>query len=401
MANLRQKLAILADAAKYDASCASGGSVRKGAAGALGSVTPSGICHSYTPDGRCVSLLRILLTNVCVYDCQYCVNRVSSDIPRATFQPEEVVELTLDFYRRNYIEGLFLSSGVVGSPDDTMERMIRVARSLREEHGFRGYIHLKVVPGASAGLLLEAGRHADRLSANIELPTAEDLARLAPEKRVSDVHDAMETLATRIVEAEAEPDSGSFVPAGQTTQMIVGATDTDDATILATADRLYRKHALRRVYYSGYSPIPTPDARLPAAPPPLAREHRLYEADWLLRKYGFTLDELLAPGQRALDPDVDPKLAWALRTRAFFPVDVNRADREALLRVPGFGPRSVKKILAMRRHRALTLADLKKLRVSLEKVSPFVVAAGHVPRVLDGARLPARARQLSLFGSDA
>jgi putative DNA modification/repair radical SAM protein len=402
--DVRKKLAVLADAAKYDASCASSGAKRPGQKGGLGHTDGEGICHSYTPDGRCVSLLKILLTNFCVFDCHYCVNRRSSDVERARFTPEEVVDLTLEFYRRNYIEGLFLSSGVLRDPDTTMEQIIRVARTLRETHRFGGYIHLKAVAGASAALLGEAGRWCDRLSVNVELPTAEDLARLAPEKTRPSIEGSMAGIAERIEERPA-----AFAPAGQSTQMIVGATPTPDAAILETASALYTRYKLRRVYYTAYSPIQKSDARLPAAAPPLAREHRLYEADWLIRHYGFAAEELTTPEAPNLDEDVDPKLGWALRHRAFYPVDLQSAPREALLRVPGLGVRTVDRILLMRGQRAVRLADLARLRVPMQRVTPFVVTADHNPdtalldrldlreRVAPVARA-ARAKQLSLFG---
>lgn len=405
--NLRDKLTILADAAKYDVSCASSGSKRAGDGKGLGNTEGVGICHSYTPDGRCVSLLKLLFTNHCIYDCQYCINRASSDTERARFTPDEVVALTLDFYRRNYIEGLFLSSGVIRSADHTVEQMIEVARSLREDHGFRGYIHLKVVPGASRELVERAGLFADRLSANTELPTQSDLDRLAPEKQLVTVEQTMRQIRARrdqAVEERGESDKApSFAPAGQTTQIIVGATPSPDATFLDTANQLYTRHKLRRVYYSAYSPIPRPDTRLPAASPPLVREHRLYQADWLMRQYGFAAKELTTEAEPNLPLDIDPKLAWALRHRHAFPVDVNRAPREALLRTPGLGVRTVDRILAMRRHHAVRLEDLARLRVPLAAARPFVITADHNPgvRLLDRADLRARVaprpQQLDLF----
>lgn len=400
-ADVRHRLAILADAAKYDASCASSGAHRAQRGGGLGNSEGMGICHSYTPDGRCVSLLKILLTNYCVYDCQYCVNRISSDVERARFEPEEVVALTLDFYRRNYIEGLFLSSGVLKNPDYTMERLVRVAKLLRNAHQFGGYIHLKAVPGASADLLREAGRHADRLSANLELATAADLARLAPEKKRSDVDGAMHTIAKAI----EEPSEYAFAPAGQSTQIIVGATPTSDRTILQTASELYGTHRLRRVYYSAFSPIPHADPRLPVRSPPLVREHRLYQADWLMRFYEFDASELTAAAEN-LDLELDPKLAWALAHREWFPIDVNRASREQLLRVPGLGVRNVERILRMRRQRRLRIADLRSLKVPMRRTEPFVVTADSVhaaSRQLDSKRLDRIVRppsqQLDLFES--
>ncbi|HZH02421.1 MAG TPA: putative DNA modification/repair radical SAM protein, partial [Myxococcaceae bacterium] len=388
--DLSQKLAILADAAKYDASCASSGGKRSAAPGGIGNSEGMGICHSYTPDGRCVSLLKILLTNFCVFDCQYCVNRISSDTPRARFTPDEVVALTLDFYRRNYIEGLFLSSGVLKNPDYTMEQVVRVAKTLRETHAFGGYIHLKAVAGASQALMDEAGRYADRVSANIELPTPGDLQRLAPQKSFGSVETAMGHLHARISQAEAEKKESSkaptFASAGQSTQLIVGATESPDATILDLASSLYGRFKLRRVYYSAYSPIPSADVRLPAQSPPLVREHRLYQADWLMRYYGFEARELTTSSEPNLSLSLDPKLSWALRRRDFFPVDVNRAPKELLLRVPGLGARTVERVLKMRRWQQVSLADLARMRVSLDKVRPFVITRDHRPvRLADDA----------------
>ena len=385
--NLRAKLALLADAAKYDASCASSGTTKRDSRkGGLGSTEGMGICHAYTPDGRCVSLLKVLLTNACVFDCAYCINRATSNIPRARFTVEELVRLTLAFYRRNYIEGLFLSSGIIRSSDYTMEQLVRVARSLREEHGFLGYIHLKTIPDASPALLAEAGRWADRLSINVELPEERSLRQLAPEKDLPGIRAAMAGLSGHIAEAEearrtarrASPPR--FAPAGQSTQMIVGADESDDRRILTTGAELYGRYRLRRVYYSAYSPIPDASARLPPAAPPLLREHRLYQADWLLRFYGFGTEEILAGGEGGmLDLELDPKLAWALKHRAEFPLDLNSAPREMLLRVPGLGARNVERILQARQHGAVRLADLARLRVPLRKVAPFILAPDHRP----------------------
>lgn len=381
--DLPSKLRILADAAKYDASCASSGARAKGNGKGLGNKTSMGICHSYAPDGRCISLLKILLTNYCIYDCTYCVNRVSSATPRARFTPAEVVSLTLEFYKRNYIEGLFLSSGIIKSPDDTMALLAEVARSLREEHHFGGYIHLKAVPGASPEALEGAGLFADRLSANVELPTQEDLDALAPAKRMQDVEDTMGAIRARrdeaIDERKRSRKAPRFAPAGQSTQLIVGATPTPDRAILATSDHLYRTHRLRRVYYSAFSPIPSPDPRLPLAAPPLVREHRLYQADWLLRNYGFRLGELFDDDDPGLPMDIDPKLAWALRHRHLFPVDVNRAPKEMLLRIPGIGTRSVGRILRSRRRRRLRWDDLLRIGIVGARAKAFVDAPG-VPR---------------------
>ena len=421
---LTQKLAILADAAKYDASCASSGGGKRDSrkSGGIGSTEGMGICHSYTPDGRCVSLLKILLTNFCIYDCVYCVNRVSSNVRRARFTTEEVVQLTLDFYKRNYIEGLFLSSGIIRSGDYTMEEMVEVARSLREDHRFSGYIHLKTIPEASPDLLALAGRYADRLSINVELPTVEGLAKLAPEKTMTGIHAAMGELRWRIDESKearalktgaikparrAKPPR--FAPAGQSTQMIVGADDADDRSILHTSHGLYSDYRMRRVYYSGFSPIPDASSKLPIKPPPLLREHRLYQADWLLRFYDFKVEEI-APdsvqgGSGMLDLDIDPKLAWALRHPEQFPVNINTAPREMLLRVPGLGTRNVERIVLARRYGKLRIADLARLRAPLQKMLPFVQLLDHHPRKrLDDpnalrAQLAPKPRQQDLFAA--
>lgn len=404
--DINGKLAILADAAKYDASCASSGSKRE-SKGGLGSTEGMGICHSYTPDGRCVSLLKILLTNYCIYDCQYCVNRISSDTPRARFTPEQVVKLTMDFYRRNYIEGLFLSSGIIQDSDYTMGQMIEVAKTLREREMFRGYIHLKTIPNAADDLIETAGQYADRLSINIELPTVGDLKTLAPEKKRPAIEQSMDRIKVKRDEITSDRKRGlrvpQFVPAGQSTQMIVGATDSTDQDILNTSSVLYGTHQLRRVYYSAYSPIPHADARLPGMSPPLVREHRLYQADWLLRFYGFDASELTTPESQNLDLDIDPKLAWALRNRERFPIDVNRASREMLLRVPGIGERGVKRILNTRRHHSIRDEDLIRIGVSYKKARPFLITADRHPEPLslDSVGLRDRLRpksvQLSLF----
>jgi putative DNA modification/repair radical SAM protein len=398
--DVQARLTILTDAAKYDVSCASSGSNRKTPDGGIGNGAGMGICHSYTPDGRCVSLLKILLTNYCIYDCTYCINRASSDTPRARFTPEEVVSLTMEFYKRNYIEGLFLSSGVIQSPDHTMEQLVRVAYLLRTEHRFGGYIHLKAVPGASEDLLGRAGQYADRLSANIELPTQAELDKLAPAKSHVEIETSMGQIRDRILDAK---DAGrrDFARAGQSTQMIVGATPTPDRVVLTTAATLYKGYGLRRVYYSGFSPIPQGDPRLPLDRTPLVREHRLYQADWLLRFYGFRLEDITE--EENLPLDMDPKLAWALRHREFFPVDVNRASKSALLRVPGFGVRNVKRILLTRRHRAVTLDDLRRLRVPVSKARWFILTADgnhEAPKQIDALALPARVpKQMDLFAS--
>lgn len=407
---ISRKLAILSDAAKYDASCASSGSEKRNslATGGIGSTEGSGICHSYAPDGRCISLLKLLLTNFCVYDCIYCVNRSSSNVQRARFSVEEVVKLTLDFYKRNYIEGLFLSSGIIRSPDYTMEEMVRVARTLRETHRFGGYIHLKVIPNAAPDLLAEAGLWADRLSTNIELPTDLSLEALAPEKKPSAIRTAMAHIAHKREESrpdgkvEGKKKPTKLAPAGQSTQMIVGADRANDAVILTRSAALYSGYGLKRVYYSAFSPIPDASSRLPLAPPPLMREHRLYQADWLMRFYGFGVEEIVKGGEGGLlDLKLDPKLAWALKHRADFPVDVNRAPRELLLRVPGLGVRVIDKLLDARRHHRLTLADMARLAGSIRKVRPFIEAADWTPGGLtddlDLRGKVAPARQLELF----
>ncbi|WP_162630667.1 putative DNA modification/repair radical SAM protein [Paracoccus endophyticus] len=394
---LSRKLAILSDAAKYDASCASSGTERRDSRkGGLGSTEGSGICHAYTPDGRCISLLKILMTNFCIFDCAYCINRVSSNVERARFTVDEVVTLTLEFYRRNYIEGLFLSSGIIRSPDVTMADMVRIARTLRVDHGFKGYIHLKTIPDASPELLDEAGLYADRLSINIELPQDASLRELAPEKRPETIRQAMGRVRLTREASRDRSHTGkrpaSFAPAGQSTQMIVGADRASDTAILSTASRLYTGYGLKRVYYSAFSPIPDASAALPLVKPPLMREHRLYQADWLMRFYGFSVDEIAAaaPGGD-LDLAVDPKLAWALANRADFPLDVNRAPREALLRVPGFGTKTVSRILSARRHGALRYDDLVRMGAGMKKARAFVRLPGWTPGALtDSADLRAR-----------
>jgi putative DNA modification/repair radical SAM protein len=408
----RQKLEILADAAKYDASCASSGTTKRDSRGGkgIGSTEGMGICHAYAPDGRCISLLKILLTNSCVFDCHYCINRRSSDVRRARFTAREVVDLTLNFYRRNYIEGLFLSSGIIRSPDYTMEQLVEVARSLRQDHDFRGYIHLKTIPDADPALAYQAGLHADRLSINVELPTAGGLTRLAPEKDAARIEGAMARMKSAIEDkrdsARRIRSTPRFAPAGQSTQMIVGADGADDRAIITRADQLYDRHRLRRVYYSAFSPIPSPSAVLPLKRPPLLREHRLYQSDWMMRFYGYSAADVAAATDEAsgcLPLDIDPKLAWALKHRGDFPVDVNRAPRETLLRVPGLGVKAVDRILASRRHRRLRLDDVARLTTSVKKLRPFLIAADWRPVLLADQALPLataapRAEQLDLFG---
>ena len=407
--SLDRKLAILSDAAKYDASCSSSGGKRRDSSDGkgLGSVTGSGICHAYAPDGRCISLLKILMTNFCIYDCAYCVNRVSSNVERARFSPEEVVTLTMEFYRRNYIEGLFLSSGIIRSPDQTMSDMVRIARMLRNDHHFRGYIHLKTIPDAAPELIEEAGLYADRLSINVELPTDHAVKSYAPEKDPDQIRRAMGDVRLRREAGKERSFTGKrpakFAPAGQSTQMIVGADGADDRTILKTSTRLYSSYKLKRVYYSAFSPIPDSAAALPLIKPPLMREHRLYQADWLMRCYGFEAEEIAGASRGGnLDLEVDPKLAWALANRHNFPVDVNRADRETLLRVPGLGTRSVGRILTTRRHRTLRYDDLRRMGANLKQARPFITLLDWRPRAMtDAVDLRARfappPEQLSLF----
>ena len=389
--DLINKITILADAAKYDVSCASSGSRRKNAGRRLGNAAPSGICHTYTEDGRCVSLLKILFTNFCVYDCAYCVNRCSNDIPRAAFTPDEVVGLTIDFYRRNYIEGLFLSSGVMRSPDDTMERLVRTVKGLRRQ-GFNGYIHLKCVPFASPRLIREAGRHADRLSVNIELPSEESLQRLTVDKTYAAVLEPMDVIRETIAETRADrrrlKHVPAFAPAGQSTQLIIGASPESDYEILHLSDALYRQQALKRVYYSAYVPLAQAGPHLPVIEtPPLRRENRLYQADWLLRLYGFELDEVIGVESPHLDLDMDPKLAFALRNPPLFPVDVNTADREMILRVPGIGLKSANRIVGLRRRGRIRFEHLKQLGVVVKRAAPFIRCDGLATRQWSGAAL--------------
>ena len=372
------KLKVLAESAKYDVSCASSGTVRRNTKGGVGNTVGGvGICHSFAEDGRCISLLKIMLTNYCIYDCAYCINRVSNDIPRATLSVTELVELTMEFYRRNYIEGLFLSSGVVRNPDYTMERLVRVAKDLRVKHRFNGYIHLKSIPGASQELVHEAGLYADRMSVNLEIPTERNLKLLAPEKDHRSVYLPMKYIQQGVLESAEERKlhrhAPRFVPAGQSTQMIVGATDETDKDILSVSSALYRQPTMKRVYYSGYVAVNTYDKRLPLLKqPPLVRENRLYQADWLLRYYQFRVDELVDDASPHLDMEIDPKLAWALKHPELFPVDIQSADYEMLLRVPGIGVKSAKMIVMSRRFSRIGFYELKQMGAVMKKARFFI-----------------------------
>ena len=378
---LQGKLNILADAAKYDVSCSSSGSTRKNQGGALGHGEKSGICHSYTEDGRCVSLLKILLTNHCIYDCAYCTSRKSNDTPRAAFSVEEVVELTMQFYRRNYIEGLFLSSGIFKNGDYTMERLVEVAKILRTRERFNGYIHLKTIPGASKELLIEAGLYADRLSANIEIPTKSGLALLAPEKSHEQLKMPMQTVSEQIItirdSQKTHKKAPKFTPAGQTSQMIVGASNETDLQVIQLSSHFYKEYALKRVYYSGYVPMLS-DSRLPAigTPVPMVRENRLYQADWLMRFYGFDANEIVEPESPFLDLDCDPKLAWAIRHREHFPVNIQTAPYAMIVRIPGIGTKTAKKMMKARQFHHLTLEHLKKMGAAVNRAKYFMAMSG-------------------------
>jgi len=408
---LAEKLEILADSAKYDVACTSSGVARPGEHGKLGSCAFAGICHAFTPDGRCVSLLKVLYSNACAYDCSYCVNRRSNDRPRATFTPRELAELTIGFYRRNYIEGLFLSSAVLGSPDATMERMIEALRILRKEYHFNGYIHAKTIPGADPQLIHSMGLLADRLSVNIELPSEASLNQLAPDKKKSAILKPMSQIAVQSAQSKRElavyRKASAFAPAGQSTQMIIGATPETDYHIMNLSEGLYKKYALKRVFYSAYLPI-VEDRRLPAlhTEPPLLREHRLYQADWLLRYYHFSANELLSESEPNFDPYLDPKSTWAVRHPSFFPVEVNTASREELLRVPGIGPKSALRIVQARKMQHLGMPELKRIGVVLKRAQYFITcngyAAGHGTRqeianaLLDPKAFGVGVQQLSL-----
>ncbi len=408
---IKDKLAILADAAKYDASCASSAAPKRDskATKGIGSTGGAGICHAYAPDGRCISLLKILLTNYCMFDCKYCVNRVSSNVQRARFTVDEVVTLTMAFYKRNYIEGLFLSSGIIKSADYTMEQIALVAQRLREVHQFRGYIHLKTIPDADPALIELAGRYSDRLSINIELPTAASLTHLAPEKRMPAIKQSMGRLRQTIDDKHGErremKSAPRFAPAGQSTQVIVGADASRDVDILRMSGDLYSSYRLKRVYYSAFSPIPDASQQLPLQSPPLIREHRLYQADWLYRFYGYSIDEIASATSGGMfDLALDPKMTWALANRGVFPIDVNTAPKERLLRVPGLGAKAVEKVLQTRKHRLLRLDDLQRLTVSVKKLLPWITALDWTPgAMLDSGRLEARlkppAQQLDLFAA--
>lgn len=376
--NVLAKLKILAESAKYDVSCSSSGTVRSNKSRTLGNTVGGwGICHSFAEDGRCISLLKVMLTNYCIYDCAYCINRRSNDVPRATFAVSELVELTIEFYRRNYIEGLFLSSGVVRNPDYTMERLVRIAKDLRLTHRFNGYIHLKSIPGASRELVYEAGLYADRLSVNIEIPKEENLKVLAPEKDHQSIFTPMRYINQRMLESKEERQkfhhAPRFAPAGQSTQVIVGATSESDKDILRLSDVLYRRPTMRRVYFSGYVSVNTYDKRLPILKqPPLVRENRLYQADWLIRFYHFDVNEIVNDTYPNLDMEIDPKLSWALRHPECFPIDINRSDYEWLLRVPGIGVKSARLIVASRRFSRLGYYELKKIGVVMKKAQYFI-----------------------------
>lgn len=408
---LEDKLAILADSAKYDVACTSSGVDRAGVHGKLGCSVAAGICHSFTPDGRCISLLKVLYSNACCYDCGYCVNRRSNDVPRATFTPRELAELTIGFYKRNYIEGLFLSSAVIGTPDYTMERMIEALRILRQEYHFNGYIHAKTIPGADAELVRRIGLLADRLSVNIELPSEASFSLLAPDKKKQAILKPMGQIAVQSAQSKKElvlyRHAPAFAPAGQSTQMIIGATPESDRHIMGLAESLYKKYSLKRVFFSAYLPVNS-DSRLPALDvrPPLLREHRLYQADWLLRYYDFSAWELLTEEEPNFDPYLDPKCTWAVRHPEFFPVEINTAPKAALLRIPGIGPKSALRILSARRQQHLGMAELKRMGVVLKRAQYFITcngrAAAHGTRqeiaaaLLDPKAFAVGTQQLSL-----
>ena len=386
---LMDKLKVLADSAKYDVSCVSSGSSRKNTPGGIGSSFSAGICHTFTADGRCVSLLKILMSNHCIYDCAYCVNRLSNDVPRAAFTPEEIASLTINFYRRNYIEGLFLSSAVVKSPDYTMEQIIRVVQLLREQYRFNGYIHIKAIPGAAAALIEKAGGYVDRMSVNIELPTSDGLKLLAPQKKKEAILGPMGFISSRINETREDivhyKSTPQFVPAGQSTQMIIGATPDHDLSILKLSEGLYKRYSMRRVFYSAYVPVSNHPALLQIVKPPLLREHRIYQADWLLRFYGFKADELLDNNHKDFDTELDPKCDWALRNLHQFPVEINKVDYSVLLRVPGIGVRSAQRIVKARLIQSLDFTDIRKLGVVLKRARFFITCKGKYIDKLDAS----------------
>ncbi|MCC8087760.1 MAG: putative DNA modification/repair radical SAM protein [Rikenellaceae bacterium] len=398
--NTLEKLTILAESAKYDVSCSSSGTSRKNRAGMTGSAEGWGICHSFTEDGRCVSLLKIMMTNSCIYDCAYCINRRSNDIRRATFTEKELVELTIEFYRRNYIEGLFLSSGVIRDPDYTMEKMVRIIKDLRTIHRYNGYIHMKSIPGASRELVNEAGLYADRLSVNIEIPREENLKLLAPEKDHTSVFMPMKYIHQGVLASKENHKkfrhAPRFVPAGQSTQMIIGATSESDKDILSLSSALYKRESMRRVYYSGYIPVNSYDNRLPVIDrAPLVRENRLYQADWLMRFYGFNANEIVDDSYPNLDLEIDPKLAWALRHPEVFPVDLNKADHRLILRVPGIGVKSARLIVTSRRYGRITAPILKKMGVVMKKAQYFITC-GELPYLTVNELNPEAVRNLLL-----
>lgn len=402
--HIREKLQILADAAKYDVSCSSSGSNRKNKDKGLGN-TGAGICHSYTEDGRCVSLLKILFSNVCIFDCSYCVSRRSNDVKRAAFTVQEVVDLTINFYRRNYIEGLFLSSGIFKSADYTMERMLQVVKKLRMEENFNGYIHLKTIPGASEEIIHEAGLYVDRMSINLEMPTEDGLKKFAPEKSHAEVQKDLGIVRDRLIQLTDErkliKSVPKFVPAGQTTQMVVGAHQETDLDVILMADRHYKDYKLKRVYYSGYIPINDEEKALPAvgSAPPLLRENRLYQSDWLMRFYGFDATEIVDDEHPNLDLDIDPKLSWALRHPDQFPVDINRADYRIILRVPGIGLRSAKKIVQARRFGVIHIDQLKLMGVAYNRAQHFIRCQDTPQFVKE--HLPSQIRQQILQGGQS
>ncbi|MDR2902988.1 MAG: putative DNA modification/repair radical SAM protein [Clostridiales bacterium] len=378
--DVMDKLKILTGAAKYDVACTSSGVERAGQKGRLGSAVAAGICHSFAADGRCVSLLKVLMTNYCIYDCKYCVNRASSDVPRAAFTPEEVAELTMNFYKRNYIEGLFLSSAIIQSPNYTMELLYKTLVLVREQHRFNGYIHVKAIPGADAALIQKTGALADRMSVNIELPSADSLKKLAPDKSKQDILAPMRLVKNNIEQAKNELQlyrhAGNFVPAGQATQMIIGATPETDRKIVGLAENLYQRFSLKRVFYSAYTPVGAKQFLPDIINPPMLREHRLYQADWLLRFYGFKADDLFNDQNEQLNLNMDPKCQWAINHISLFPVEINRADYMTLLRIPGVGVRSAQKIMSARRVGALSFENLKKMGIVLKRAKYFITCGG-------------------------